>query len=306
MPTTYLLSTEAEIEAGLSRLGVRDCDYVTVEVADAALVGPVLARLTASQRLLAAMAAGPVLHSAIRASSGYRPQEWAFEDFLRGGFPPDQPVPAIPSQLFAPVQTIALGGPGDPVVPGLFPGSGTKLARLALAGDRGYQAETVLHAAEHAYDPGRPYHAHDAFACALAHPDIDATDLADRYRRHGNNDRGWRSRRKTHALLAWARRHSYLPDPSTCPCGHDRFATPQTIRHGLALARNWNTIQPLLAVIERDPLRWLGLFRCTRCSRFWAEDSMTSGHASLFFGYPITTDHPADWITRAEPLNLHP
>lgn len=306
-----LLSTEAEVEEHLSRLRPRDGDVREYEVAEEALARPALRRMPARQLLVCAAAAGPVLRSAIRSSLGYDPSAWAVVEYVRGPFPPEEPIPAIGVRLLAAVRDIALGEPGEPVAHGLFPGRATKLARLALARWGEYPASVVRRAAENAYGPDRghldrSYHAHDAFAGALVHPDVDATDLAERYSRHRRVERGRRSRRKTRHLLAWARRHGYLVDPSACPCGHDRLDVPRNQPAGVALARHWDTVRPLLETVEQDPGRWLGVFRCTRCGRFWAEDSISSGHAVLFFGYPIETDDPTGWLARAEPLDLPP
>jgi hypothetical protein len=305
------LTGEAEIEERLSRLDPRDCGFVVHEVTDQALARSVLLRLPVRARLIAAAAAGPVLWSAIRGSFGYDPPAWRVAEYFQDPFPPEEPIPGIPPYLLESVREIAQGAPGDPVVHGLFPSRVTKLARLALARQRAYPAEVVLRAAERAYgrDRGhadRSYHAHDAFACALVHPLADTADLVERHVGRIGGHRGWRSRRKTNRLLAWARRHGHLPDPSACPCGHDRLAVPGTVRRALALAEHWSTAQPLLEVVERDPGRWLGLVRCTRCGRFWAEDCISSGHAELFFGYPIKVDEPADWFARAVPLDLRP
>ncbi|MFD0579378.1 hypothetical protein [Dactylosporangium darangshiense] len=105
----------------------------------------------------------------------------------------------MPAELLPAVREIALGEPGDPVRHGLFPSYPTKLARLALAAQGEYDAAVVLAAAERAYEPGRPYHAHDALACALVHPGIGAGEragLVERYAGHGRNRRGWRSRKR--------------------------------------------------------------------------------------------------------------
>ncbi|GAA5045341.1 hypothetical protein GCM10023259_018120 [Thermocatellispora tengchongensis] len=62
----------------------------------------------------------------------------------------------------------------------LDPSTPSKLARLALARAGEPSAEEVRAAASSAYDRYRPYHAHDAIACALVHPGLDAsTTVAD-------------------------------------------------------------------------------------------------------------------------------
>ncbi|UWP83143.1 hypothetical protein [Dactylosporangium fulvum] len=230
-------------------------------------------------------------------------------DYLDGSFPPERPIPPIPPHLLATVHAEAHGEPGDPVWPGLFPSTRAKLARLALARWREYPAGVVLRAAEHAYGRYRShydgsYHAHDALACALVHPDVDAVALADRYGGHHRGERGWKSRRKTWQLLRWARRHGYLPGLTRCACGHDWFVAPPTQQAAVALAGHWTAIRPLLVSEAVDIDRWLAVFRCSRCGEFWAEDSIPSGHAELFFGYPIHTRDPRGWLARAHPFDL--
>jgi hypothetical protein len=307
---TVLLS-DHDVESYLRRLRPRDADFVEYDVADPAQAVPALARLSPYQRLVGAAAAGPALLSALRASFGYDPPAWGVVEYLRGPFPPDVSIPAVPPDLLDAVRQLALGAPGDPVHHGLFPSRATKLARLCLARWGEYPAGTVRLAARGAYGPdrshrNRSYHAHDALASALAHPGVDADDLAERYARHGARDRGWRSRRKTHAVLAWARRHGHLHDPTSCACGHDRLDRPANRRAAFAVAGHWNTIGPLLVTVAEDADRWLRVLRCTRCDRFWAEDSISSGHATLFFGYPLDAGDPHAWLAGTEPLDLPP
>ncbi len=79
-----------------------------------------------------------------------------------------------------------------------------------------------------------------------------------------------------------------------CACGHDRHQAPQDKAEGLALARHLRRpSNPISEPVGRDASRWLGILRCTACGRYWAEDSMSSGHADLFFVYPVDTDRPA-------------
>jgi hypothetical protein len=234
------------------------------------------------------------------------PPDRALAEYLGGPFPPGTAVPAIPGHLLATVRALSPGRPGDPVRFGYFPSPETKLACLALA--RAYPAAAVLHAAERAYEGNRggaprAYHAHEALACALAHPEIDATHLAERYAAHGRTDRGHRSRHKTHQVLEWARRSGYGPREAPCPCGHERFSAPTTRQQALDLAGHWTQVRHLLGVLRRDPEHWLALLRCTHCGRLWAEDNMSSGHATLLFGYPLPADADAD---PDEPVSLAP
>jgi len=239
---------------------------------------------------------GPGLFDALRTAVGYHTSLWTLADYVRGGFPPVDPIPSIPSGYLEAVQELALGGPGDPVASGLFPSPATKLARLVLASEREYPADVVRRAAEHAYDSGRPYFAHDAFACALVHPEVDAGDLAERY--------GSLKGRKIHRLLAWARRTGYLPDPSGCACGHHRLAAPATVPQALVLAAHWTRIESTLDLVIADDGRWLRVLRCPACQGRWAEDSISSGQADLFYGYPLPTEDPVAWLRANGSLEL--
>ncbi|GAA5085771.1 hypothetical protein [Thermocatellispora tengchongensis] len=74
------------------------------------------------------------------------------------------------------------------------------------------------------------------------------------------------------------------------------------MRDALALAGHRTAIEHLLTPVALDPSRWLGVHRCVRCGRHWAEDSITSGHADLFFVYPVHTADPRAWLAAAHPL----
>lgn len=93
---------------------------------------------------------------------------------------------------------------------------------------------------------------------------------------------------------------------AVCPCGHDAWTAPGTRRQALALARHHDRVAHLLTVVARDSARWLGVLRCERCGRLWAEDGMSSGHASMFFIYPIDATDPEAWLAAARPLDPPP
>jgi hypothetical protein len=304
------LTTAAAVERWLVNLDPRQRDHFVYDVPNRALAWPLLRGLTASQRLLATVTAGLVLRPTVEVSWGDKPPAVALGMYLSERFPPEIEVPVVGADWVAPMREIALGEPGEPVAYGLFPSTPTKLARLALARSGLYPADVVRRAAEGAYGPdrshlARSYHAHDAFACALVHPEVDATELVDRYLREEHGRLGWRSRRKTHRLIVWARWFGYLVDESPiCPCGHDAREVPTTQAEALALAYHQKAIKHLLVVVEQDPARWLGVFKCIRCGRYWAEDSMTSGHADMFFIYPIETDDPHAWLVQAQGVKL--
>lgn len=55
--------------------------------------------------------------------------------------------------------------------------------------------------------------------------------------------------------------------------------------------------------IADDGSKWMSVWRCRACGRYWAEDHMDSGQASLPYAYPIETDDPLGWLSTAE--NAH-
>ena len=200
--TPVLLATVDDAARHLPRLRPRDCVFRVCEIPAGLDVDAVLEALAPAARLLVRVAAGPRLRAAVLRCLGDDP----LAAFLGDRFPPRRPLPErCPEEL----HEIALGSPGEPVAHGLFPSVPTKLARLVLARSGAYPADAVRAAAEGAYDRGRPYHAHDALACALAHPGVDAADLAARFGAHTGRDRGWRSRHKTHEVIRWAVREGF-------------------------------------------------------------------------------------------------
>lgn len=298
----YTLTNRAAAEEYLYGLNPRVYGWRVVEAADADLVLPVLRRASVTTRLLAAGHGGPVMVAAVRRTFGEDPGAWAVAGYLGDTFPPEGQIPVVPPALVPAVREIAMGEPGAQVRHGLFPRFTQKLARLALAAQDEYPADLVRYMAEHAYDPVRPYHGHDAVACALVHPGVDAADLVHRVINRNLAGRGWRSRRKTNRLLAWGRRRGYLPDAEGCRCGHDRHLPPTDSHRALRLAWGWSALRRHLDPVVADPDRWLAVLRCERCGRYWAQGSMTSGQADLAYGWPIDTDDPAAWLAAATPL----
>ncbi|GAB3855468.1 hypothetical protein ACFPIJ_59720 [Dactylosporangium cerinum] len=288
-----------EVEQGLAGLRPRDTGFWTVDVAEPGAAWAVVRELPLDRLVLAGVAAGPGLLELVRAALGYDPGAQEFLTYLRGWFPPAGDVPPVPARLLDAVRGLALGAPGEPVAHGLFPSTVTKLSRLALARHRVYPAGVVLEAARRAYSG--PYDAHEALACALVHPDVDTDALVWQHTRRG---RGWRSRRKTNRVLAWGRRHGYLAEPLVCGCRHERLEAPGARWEAARLAGNWTRILPLLDEVVSDPARWLAVYRCSRCERLWAQDTVSSGHADLTYGYPIATTDPAGWLAAAHSRRL--
>ena len=84
--------------------------------------------------------------------------------------------------------------------------------------------------------------------------------------------------------------YGYPPALGDCVCGHGRFTAPRTKNAAAAMAAHWLEIRPMCTLVTTDPGRWLRVWRCDRCGEHWAEESVASGHAELYFGYPIATD----------------
>jgi hypothetical protein len=288
-----------EVARELAELRPRDTGYRTLDVADPTAAWVVVRELSLDRLILAGVAAGPRLLTLVRAALGHDPGAQELLTYLRAWFPPAGDVPPVPERLVGTVRWLALGVPGEPVAHGLFPSTVTKLARLALARQRLYPGDVVLRAAQRAY--AGPYDAHEALACALVHPDVDTGTLVWQHTRRG---RGWRSRRKTARVLAWARRLGYLAEPLVCGCRHERLEAPGARWEAVRLAGNWTRILPLLDEVAADPARWLAVYRCSLCERLWARDTVSSGYADLTYGYPIATDDPAGWLAAAQPGNL--
>lgn len=142
--------------------------------------------------------------------------------FLQGSpFPPRGALPAVTADDVASLRAAAQGTPGQVVWPGLFPRPAVKLARLLLASCGDFDATALREVAMGRYggDPPRAaketrrYDAHDAFACALVHPDLDAearAALVAAVLPQKPGRRGWRSRRKSWAIVRWAASAGYV------------------------------------------------------------------------------------------------
>lgn len=88
-----------------------------------------------------------------------------------------------------------------------------------------------------------------------------------------------------------------------CSCEHESHRAPATQREALDLATHFTAIAGQLETVAKADDKWMSVMRCNRCGAHWAEDSISSGHASLFFIYPITTDDPIAWLAAAVPLD---
>ncbi len=144
-------------------------------------------------------------------------------------FPPTGPLPPVAESDLDELRAAARGAPGDLVWPGLFPRPPVKLARLLLAARGDFEPSQLRQLAASRYGGDlarrngprdqRLYDAHDALACALVHPGLAASDraaLIGQLLGSPPRRRGWRSRRKSWAILRWAVRAAQL-DPSCLP-----------------------------------------------------------------------------------------
>jgi hypothetical protein len=205
-----ILEQERDPFTRLARLRPRDVDFVRVDSAELLATRQIVARLTVEQCLVASAAAGPLVWRTLVEQLGDDDDTVAVCELLRGSFPPLIALSTLGEVWLNRLRPIAQGQPGDPVTHGLFPGRLTKLARLALARAGAYPEAVVWQAAEQAYLPSRPYHAHDALACAIVDRRLDAGPLLRTYLGDTSRQRGWRSRRKTWALARWAEHYGYL------------------------------------------------------------------------------------------------
>lgn len=180
--------------------GTRAADARTLVLRGQAVRGPAWAR-TVYAGLIALMSIASFLHAS--------------------PFPPVGALPAVSADDVAGLRAAARGEPGQTVWPGLFPRPPVKLARLLLAARGEFDAATLREVAAGRYGGDRPraarearrYDAHDAFACALVHPDLDANARAALVAavlplKPGR--RGWRSRRKSWAIVRWAAGAGYM------------------------------------------------------------------------------------------------
>lgn len=202
---------DAAALARLAHLRPRDADYVRLEIRDPTVWRAALDGRTPAALLLASAAAGPTLAAELARRLGDEPIAATLCQLLGGPFPPDLPLKEVGPPWLERLEPLALGRPGDPVDHGLFPSRATKLARLSLAAAGAYPTDAVLDAARLAYAAARPYHAHDAVACAVVCAGAPAIDVLLQHLGDTRRRRGWRSRRKTHELHRWARRFGYLP-----------------------------------------------------------------------------------------------
>ena len=88
----------------------------------------------------------------------------------------------------------------------------------------------------------------------------------------------------------------------TCNCEHDTHRAPASQAEALDLARHCTAIAGHLETVAKADDKWMSVMRCNRCGALWAEDSISSGHATLFFIYPIMKRDPVAWLAAAVPL----
>jgi hypothetical protein len=89
----------------------------------------------------------------------------------------------------------------------------------------------------------------------------------------------------------------------TCSCEHESHRAPAAQREALDLASHQTAIAGQLETIAMADDKWMSVMRRNRCGALWAEDSISSGHATLLYIYPIATDDPIAWLAAAVPLD---
>jgi hypothetical protein len=208
--TVIMLEQVPDPALTLARLRPRDTDFRRFESESHKLVHQLVAELSIEQCLVLSAAAGALLWQAIVERLGGERTAQEVCAVLRGAYLPTLALPLLNHTWIEYLRPLALGAPGDPVAHGLMPCRATKLARLMLAHAKTYDTAALWSAAEQAYARSRPYHAHDALACALVDQRLYAEPLLRRYLSHTARQRGWRSRRKTWAIARWAERQGYL------------------------------------------------------------------------------------------------
>jgi hypothetical protein len=91
---------------------------------------------------------------------------------------------------------------------------------------------------------------------------------------------------------------------TACPCRFDDFAVPTVESDALGLAAHYHRVTDLLYTVARDDAKWLSLLQCRMCGRHWAVDSLSAGHAEMYYIYPVHTQDPREWLNRAVSLRL--
>ena len=84
-------------------------------------------------------------------------------------------------------------------------------------------------------------------------------------------------------------------------CRWEDVAVPATRARALRLV---NHADGLLEDVEVDPERYLTLQRCRTCRHHWVLDCISSGHAELFFVYPLRAEDPVAAFARVQPLGV--
>jgi hypothetical protein len=83
-------------------------------------------------------------------------------------------------------------------------------------------------------------------------------------------------------------------------CGHDEHRVPTTRDEIVEAMGTLRSIEDITETVAVDSSKWMSVLRCRQCGRYWAQDSLESGHATLMFAYPIDTDDPEGWLAHAE------
>jgi hypothetical protein len=91
---------------------------------------------------------------------------------------------------------------------------------------------------------------------------------------------------------------------SPCACGHDELRVPESRPEAIELYAHVSRLDEQLESVARDTDKWMRVLRCRMCGRYWAEECISSGHADLYYAYPIETGDPVGWLAAAQPLDL--
>jgi len=93
---------------------------------------------------------------------------------------------------------------------------------------------------------------------------------------------------------------------STCPCAELRTRPYRDARDGITRAQDADRLRPVLDKIVEGPgavdIFLAAGFRCTVCGSLWAEGCWSSGHAEIYYLFPVETDDLAAWFRTGECL----
>jgi len=83
----------------------------------------------------------------------------------------------------------------------------------------------------------------------------------------------------------------------TCGCEAAAQRSYTTVKDGIA----WGRDKVLRDAVEiaRSEKKWVFLIRCGECGRVWAESCWSSGHADIYYIFPVPAgEDPLDWLEK--------